>query len=123
MTHSKNIGLLLLTCLFALGCGEGDGTLEEVDPLAAPLVPTWSEHVSVILETRCAACHSEDSQIGEAEGYGYGDCATTKEPSNWNGLVESGLKAKNMPPGGADKITPAEELALMRWWEQGAVCD
>lgn len=114
---------LTLALLLWSGCGEGTGTLEEVDPEAAPMQPTWSEHIAGILEERCTACHSEDSQLGEASGYGYDTCEKTKRSENWRGLIETGLESKTMPPGGADKITPAEALALTRWWEQGAACD
>ena len=109
--------------LVLIGCGEGAGTLEEVDPEAAPLQPTWSEHISGIMEERCATCHAQESQLGELEGRSYGTCEEVKRPGNWQGLVTTGLERKTMPPGGADKITPAEALALRRWWSQGATCE
>ncbi|MFN3199062.1 MAG: hypothetical protein ACE366_11745 [Bradymonadia bacterium] len=110
-----------LTALALSACDAGDATLEEVDPEAAPANPTWSSHVERIMVVRCTACHAEDAQSGEAEGYGYETCEKTIR--NWEGFVETVVEEKTMPPGGADRLTSAELLTMQRWYEQGAPCD
>lgn len=116
---------LLLFCVAAsllglLACA-GEGTLEEVDPEAAPANPTYSEHVSRIMEQRCTACHSEDSSVGEEHGVGYETCDKVKR--NWHGIEETVFDGSSMPPGGADRVTSAEMLTLARWYQQGATCN
>ena len=95
--------------------------VEGVDPEAAPEEPTYSEHVSVIMDLRCTACHAEDAQPGEAEGYGFDTCAKVKRA--WGPLWNTVAVSQTMPPGGAERLTSAELLTLQRWREQGGRCD
>jgi uncharacterized membrane protein len=106
---------LLSACVF------GDGTLDEVDPAAAPATPSYTAHVAPIMERYCTACHAEDAQPGEVEGYGYETCAKVRR--NWGGIVETTLDSSSMPPGGAVRVSSPEKLALQRWWAQGGRCD
>ncbi len=103
-----------------LGACAGDGTLDEIDPAAAPANPTYQEHVSAIMDLRCTACHAVDAQPGEVEGYGYDTCEKVK--NGWASIVETSIDAATMPPAGADRMTSAEILTLERWYEQGAQC-
>lgn len=115
MTHR----LFVIAALGLIGCG--DQTLEEVDPGAAPMTPTYSVHIAAIMKRRCTTCHSEEALIGEYEGYGYGTCA--KVIDNWDGIEETVFEENSMPPGGADRVESWERLTLQRWWDQGATCD
>ena len=93
------------------GCGFGDQTLDEVDPGAAPLEPTWSAHVEPIMYRRCTACHSEDAQPGEVDGYGFETCDKLK--THEEEFRESTFEEKTMPPGGAERLTSAEVLRVV----------
>jgi uncharacterized membrane protein len=102
------------------GCGGGEGTLEEVDPEAAPMEPTYTEHVAPIMDRYCVSCHSAEALPGRVDGYGYGTCAEVRD--NWGGVVWTVFEGKTMPPGGAPRVTSSDQLTLRRWHEQGAVC-
>ncbi|HEU4334345.1 MAG TPA: hypothetical protein VFT32_07620, partial [Candidatus Eisenbacteria bacterium] len=57
-----------LALLLALNsCGSGSETLGVVDPLAAPLDPTY-EQVREILERRCVGCHGGAGEVVTAPG-------------------------------------------------------
>ena len=114
----------LMLCLSALtlwGCGMGDATLDEVDPEAAPANPTWSAHVERIMEVRCTACHDPDAQPGEASGYGFETCEKARRYED--PFIRTAIDEKTMPPGGAERLTSAEALTMLRWYAQGAPCD
>ena len=119
MLYVKGFFVMILLAA-ASGCA-GDGTLEEVDPEAAPMAPTYSEHVSRIMELRCTACHAVDAQPGEEHGYGYETCEKVKR--NWRSLVNTSIDGASMPPAGADRVTSSEKLTLLRWRAQGSTCD
>ncbi len=101
-------------------CGGGEGLLEEVDPEAAPANPTYAEHVAPIMDRYCVACHSEDAQPGEVDGFGYETCRKVRQ--NWGSVVWTVFETKTMPPGGAQRVTSVDQLTLQRWYEQGADC-
>ncbi len=120
--HSAVAWIVAMALALVLGaCVAGDGTLEEIDPEAAPLNPTYSQHVAPLMDLYCTACHAEDAQPGEIEGYGYETC--DKVRSGWEDLVETSFIEKTMPPGGAPRITSAHQLLLERWFDNGAPCD
>lgn len=119
MRPSPLVACLALAAL--VGCGTGDLTLEEIDPQAAPAAPTWTAHVRAIMQVHCVACHDPDGQAGAQEGYAYDTCDATKR--GWGGLVETVFDTAEMPPGGAMRLQPWEELTLIRWREQGSSCD
>lgn len=112
---------LLVAWAVASGCVAGDGTLAEIDPDAAPMTPTYTQHVAPMMERHCTACHAPDAQPGEVEGYGYETCEKVKR--NLGGLVLTVFELETMPPGGAERVTSAEELILERWIDQGMTCD
>ena len=111
----------LMWILFWTGCVSGDGLLEDIDPEAAPAAPTYSEHVAPLMDFYCTACHAPDVLPGEQEGYGYDTCEKVRD--NWEGLVDTAFIAKNMPPGGAVRVSSADRLTLERWHARGAPCD
>lgn len=111
----------LLALCALVGCGTGDLTIEEADPEAAPPTPTWSMHVEPIIEFHCVACHDPNGQAGAQEGYAYDTCEATRK--GWGGLVETIFEEDSMPPAGAMRLQPWEELTLLRWREQGSTCD
>lgn len=117
----KTLSTILITAAVLLtACGEGTGTLDEVDPEAAPQTPTYTEHVAPIMDLYCTACHAADAQPGELDGYGYDTCDKVRR--NWSGLVETAFVYENMPPGGAERVSEAHKLTLQRWWNQGGTC-
>lgn len=111
---------LALICL-GLGAGCGTMTLDELDPAAAPEFPTWSAHVQPLMELHCVACHDPNGQAGAQEGYAYVTCQDTRK--GWEGIQETVFDTAEMPPGGAMRLQPYEELILQRWHDTGAPCD
>lgn len=105
---------------FFAGCA-GDLTLDEVDPEAAPAEPTWTEHIEPLMVRYCTACHDPDEQGGEAGGIGLETCAKTRREQHE--IRDVVFDAETMPPGGADRMPEAAQLALWRWYDQGANCD
>lgn len=112
---------LSMLSLALSGCAFGEGALGDVDPQAAPATPEYTAHVAPIMERYCTACHAEDAQPGEVEGYGYETCAKVRR--NWNSIVETVFDTSEMPPGGAVRVSSPEKLALQRWWAQGGRCE
>ena len=117
----RDLFIVVCVCLGLSACVSGDGTLEQIDPEAAPTVPTYTGHVGPIMDRYCTACHAEDAQPGKVDGYGYGTCLEVKE--NWGSIVWTVYETKTMPPGGAQRMTSADKLTLQRWYRQGAQCD
>lgn len=115
------LGLAAACLLLGAGCSAGDDILDVVDPEAAPANPTWSSHIERIMVVRCTACHAEDAQPGEVDGYGYETCEKARR--NEGGFIETVFEENTMPPGGAERLTSAEMLTVQRWYEQGAPCD
>ncbi len=115
------LSMVLLAMLVGLpSCGAGEGTLDEIDPDATPPRPTYTEHVAPLMEQYCTACHAEDAQPGEQEGYGFDTC--NKVRANWGELVETTFVEKTMPPGGAPRVSSVHQLILERWFDNGAPC-
>lgn len=112
--------LLLLGCLVVVGCADGVGTLDEIDPDAAPMQPTYALHIAPIMDQHCTACHAVDAQPGELAGRGYDTC--DKVRLGWSSIVSTAFDGESMPPGGADRVPEAHRLTMRRWWDQGAVC-
>lgn len=115
------VAALTLSAAALCGCGTGDLTIAEADPEAAPAHPTWSMHIEPIMEFHCVACHDPGGQAGAQEGYAYHTCEATRR--GWGELVETVFEESSMPPGGAMRLQPWEELTLLRWREQGSSCD
>lgn len=109
----------LLLGLAITACGDL-GTLDEVDPEAAPATPTWDEHVAPIVDQYCANCHGDSAQFGPAEGYVVETCTQVKR--GWRSFASTTFDSKSMPPGAAPRPTSSELLTLQRWHDQGAVC-
>jgi uncharacterized membrane protein len=118
----KILQLLALAAVSAVcACGGGTGDLAQVDPMAAPQTPTYTEHVGPIMDRYCTACHAKDAQPGALEGFDYSTCDGVKR--GWGGVVETVFFTETMPPGGAQRVTSSDELTLERWYDQGARCD
>ena len=107
--------------LIVLSAACGQGSLDQVDPQAAPERPTWALHVGPIVKARCAACHGQDSWGGPAEGELYETCGQVRR--GWGEFAETSIDSASMPPGGAPRLTSAEILTLERWASQGRRCD
>lgn len=104
-------------------CGSGSETLGVVDPLAAPLAPTY-EQVREIVERRCVGCHGGTGENVTAPGEDerddphYGDCAGIV--SGVAGILETSVDGGSMPPGALPRMTEREKLILRRWAANGA---
>ncbi len=109
----------LLGLLLPAGCGLGDRDLEAVDPAAAPLHPTYAEHIAPLMETYCTACHAA-GEGGEGGEIRYDGCSWVVR--NWGGLRSTALDGRSMPPPTAWVLTSADRLTLERWWRDGHVC-
>jgi hypothetical protein len=112
--RAVHLGLVVLT-----GCGIGDADLVDVDPAAAPLHPTYAEHIAPLMETYCTACHAA-GEGGEGGEVRYDDCRWVVR--NWGGLRSTALEGRSMPPPTAWVLSSADRLTLERWWRDGHVC-
>lgn len=127
MKSSKSLKAVLGVWALAMGlswsiaCVSGDAPLSVVDPDAAPRVPAYEAHIAPIMERYCTACHAADAQPGEVDGFGYETCQKVRR--NWGGVIWTVFETRTMPPGGAQRVTAADELTLQRWYDQGARCD
>lgn len=113
--------VLTAALVAVVACGSGDGTLDEIDPEAAPAEPSYSKHIAPIMDRYCTACHASDAQVGEVEGLGYETCDKVRR--NWGGILITVFRGNTMPPGGAYRVTSEDRMTLERWFEQGARCD
>lgn len=114
------VRLALGALLAALpACGAGDGTLEEVDPGAAPAEPTYEEHIAPIMEDYCTACHGKDAG-GEGGEVRYDTCQDVLR--NWGQLARTAFEDKSMPPPTAYTLPSADVLTLKRWKAGPHVC-
>lgn len=111
--------LLLCLPLGLAACGAGDGTLEEVDPGAAPEKPNYDEHIAPIMKDYCTACHAQDAG-GEGAEVMYDTCRSVVR--NWGGLRQTAFSDKTMPPPTAYTLPSSDVLTLERWWSQGHDC-
>ncbi|HSQ61007.1 MAG TPA: hypothetical protein VLT84_11375 [Acidobacteriota bacterium] len=104
-------------------CGSGSETLGVVDPLAAPLEPTY-EQVREILDRRCVGCHGGSGEVvtvpGEEERDDphYGDCAGIV--SGIPGILDTSVDGGSMPPGALPRMTEREKMIIRRWAANGA---
>jgi uncharacterized membrane protein len=117
-TLTGAVGFLLAM----LGCAEGDRTLAEVDPQAAPLHPAY-EQVFAIVEFNCAPCHGGGGAVAkreedEEDDLDYATCQGIQ--NGIDGLRSTVLEAGSMPPGAWPRITERDKLLLQRWIDAGA---
>lgn len=110
------LGIVACVSSLSVGCGFGDMSLHEVDPEAAPQHPTWHDHIEPIMYLRCTACHE-----GGQNDAVFDTCTQLKRRERSFRLTT--FEEKSMPPGGADRLSAWEVLAIERWFEQGAPCE
>lgn len=113
--------------LIVASCGSGDLPLDQVDPGAVALNPTFDQ-VDVILRRSCVPCHQgggEDTAVpllrlraraADAEPH-LDDCfeVVAQRNSIWE-QVDGNL----MPPGAWPRLTNEEKLTIRRWIDTGA---
>jgi uncharacterized membrane protein len=112
----------------AAGCGSGDLPLDQVDPGAAPAVPTYDQ-VYAILQRACVPCHGGGSsapatqsafspQEDGGEDLNLENCVDIV--AQRDGILER-IENNTMPTGALPRLTSVEKLLIRRWVEQGAV--
>jgi uncharacterized membrane protein len=110
-------GLYLLAA-----CGQGEKTLAEADPGAAPLDPPFTMVWSII-DRSCVPCHKgEDDGEQEVEGDDMDLSTCTAIKANVGGIVMEAIDNESMPPGAWPRLTEREKLILRRWIANGAQC-
>ena len=102
---------LPLLALTVAACSSGDALLEQVDPEAVALQPTF-EQANAIIERECNACHS-----GLAEPR-LDSCEAVRR--NLGGILEEVFDDNSMPPGAWPRLSSEDRLTLWRWITQGA---
>ncbi|MCA9557395.1 MAG: hypothetical protein KC583_02415 [Myxococcales bacterium] len=111
----------ILVVLLLGGCAAGDGTLDEVDPAAAPANPTWSDPVQRVVDVYCAGCHSDDGAVGAQEGYAFDTCDQVKRARG--AFQQATFENESMPPPAGFVMPEAAKLTMKRWFAQGMPCD
>jgi uncharacterized membrane protein len=121
--------ILFAAILAAAGCGgSGDLPLDQVDPDAAPAVPTYDQ-VYAILQRACVPCHSGGSEAPvvqspsapQEDGAGDLDLENCVDiVAQRDGILET-IDNNTMPTGAMPRLTSVEKLLIRRWVEQGAV--
>ena len=120
--------LLAATLVAGAGCGgSGDLPLDQVDPDAAPAIPTYDQVYSV-LQRACVPCHSGggDAPVTQSafspqedgEDLNLENC--TDIVAQRDGILET-IDNNTMPTGALPRLTSVEKLLIRRWVEQGAV--
>lgn len=103
----------MLAILTAAACGLGDASLEEVDPAAIPAVVTYSQHIQPRVEYYCVSCHNPDGPLGNAGGWDLSSYLLVR--AAYLSIEQTALTERNMPPGGARRLS-AEDAAIFRRW-------
>jgi uncharacterized membrane protein len=120
--------LLAMTLATIAACGgSGDLPLDQVDPEAAPAVPTYDQ-VYAILQRACVPCHSgggdapvTQSAASPQEDGGDLDLENCVDiVAQRDGILET-IDNNTMPTGALPRLTSVEKLLIRRWVEQGAV--
>jgi mono/diheme cytochrome c family protein len=112
--------VLSLVCLALSACNFGAANIEEVDPEAIPLEPTYSAHIQPIMEFYCVACHDPEGQAGAAQDV---DLTSYEAVVNdYDDIAEALFDKRYMPPGGARRLSSEDEATLARWATQGFAC-
>jgi len=122
--------LLIAVAAFFAACASGDKPLDEVDPNAVALNPTFDQ-VNAIIHNKCATCH--ESQSGDSEG---GNELRFGPAADGNGVntpltscidivalrfdILDRIQNNTMPPGVFPRCTSEEKLLIQRWVENGA---
>ena len=112
--HFVALGMLL--SLWISACGSGDLPLEQVDPNAAPLQPTF-EQVFSIFQRECIPCHATNDPPGGARP-NLETCANII--ASLLDIERDVLVLNKMPPGAWPRLTEAERLIIKRWITNGA---
>ena len=110
----RNLRTLLGALAFlgaVAGCGSGDRPLDEVDPNAAPIHPTY-EQVFAIVDRSCVPCH----RAGSARVTRIDDCSSIVALRT---SIVQDVDDNTMPPGVWPRLTSEEKLTIRRWVEDG----
>jgi len=99
-------------------CGQGDKTLAEVDPGAAPLFPSF-QLVQNILDRSCVPCHKGEGEGEQEAGGDDTDLSTCAGIIASRDLTLQVIDDESMPPGALPRLTEREKLILHRWVENG----
>ena len=93
------------------GCGSGDRTLDQVDPVAVSANPSFDQVFSII-QRECTPCHDSQSPA-----------LITCEDVVANALriKQQVLTDNSMPPGAWPRLTSEEKLVIERWINNGTV--
>lgn len=111
--------MVAASLVLASGC-LGTKTLEEVDPEAAPLEPTYEVDVAPLMFDYCDSCHAPDGQRGTLGGVATNSCEGIRDDL---ALIEEMVFDREvMPPGGSERMTSEDLLTFRRWLDQGADC-
>ncbi len=106
-------GPCALLLLANLGCGLGDGTLEEVDPASIPAEVTYTQHIKPRMEYFCVACHNPDASLGNAGGWDLSTYLLVR--ASYDSIATTSFLKRTMPPGGARRLTAEDEAYFNRW--------
>jgi uncharacterized membrane protein len=120
---------MLSLCLALCACGgSGDLPLDQVDPEAAPVNPTYDQ-VYAILDNRCVTCHTGDGDDGSNSGPSYARAAAgdvDPDLTDCNEIVSQRfdildqVQNNTMPPGAMPRLTSEQKLLIQRWVDNGA---
>lgn len=128
--------IIILVSISFAACGSGDLPLDEVDPDAAPQIPTFDQ-VNSIFKRSCVPCHTGDNtdsnntnQMPLLPGNGDDDGEdddnflpydTCEQILNDIGnILTEAVTDESMPPGAWPRLTEREKLIIIRWLETGA---
>ena len=102
----------LMLALFVSACGFGTQSIEDLDPNSIPQVPAYEADVAPIIEYYCIACHQ-----GQFAANGIILSTEDDVVALCDLVAEQMFFSREMPPGAARRLTPAEEAILKRWMQ------
>ena len=114
----KLLGLVAWPCictLAAVGCG--DQTLIDADPSSVPQSVTFEHDIAPRIDYYCLACHSPDSQIGNAGGWDFTSYEQVR--GGFSSIEEVAFEEQRMPPGGARRMTARDQAIFRHWRDLG----